>query len=260
MSEISTYMNDIGLYPLLTPEEEREIALKAKFGDREAQEKLVTSNLKLVVKMAKKYSNLGIPLLDIIQEGNMGLIRAAERFDPDKNLRFTTYAAFWIKQSILKHITSNRGLIRLPAYVYDGVSKVSKFIQEYKTKFDNFPTNEEICSKLSIKPKELERYLDILENKMSVGDEMYGNIAEYCSDILSNDTFEDDLIKKNASIHLMKKLNVLSPREKEILIFRYGLMNEKIMTLEELGERMQLTKERIRQIQSEAIFKLKMAL
>ena len=95
---------------------------------------------------------------------------------------------------------------------------------------------------------------------MSVGDEMYGNIAEYCSDILSNDTFEDDLIKKNTSIHLMKKLNVLSPREKEILIFRYGLMNEKIMTLEELGERMQLTKERIRQIQSEAIFKLKMAL
>ena len=140
------------------------------------------------------------------------------------------------------------------------MKKISNFILEYKTKFDNFPTNEEICSKLSIKPKELERYLDILENKMSVGDEMYGNIAEYCSDILSNDTFEDDLIKKNTSIHLMKKLNVLSPREKEILIFRYGLMNEKIMTLEELGERMQLTKERIRQIQSEAIFKLKMAL
>ena len=111
-----------------------------------------------------------------------------------------------------------------------------------------------------MKTKDLERYLEILENKMAVGDEMYGNIAEYCSDILSNDTFEDDLIKKNANIHLMKKLNELSPREKEILIFRYGLMNEKIMNLEELGERMQLTKERIRQIQSQAIFKLKMAL
>ncbi len=123
--------SNIGLYPLLTLDEEREIALKAKFGDREAQEKLVTSNLRLVVKMAKKYSNLGIPLLDIIQEGNMGLIRAAEKFDPEKNLRFTTYAAFWIKQSILKHINSNRGLIRLPAYIYDGISKVSKFIQEY---------------------------------------------------------------------------------------------------------------------------------
>ena len=245
MSEISIYMNDIGLYPLLTLDEEREIALKAKSGDREAQEKLVTSNLRLVVKMAKKYSNLGIPLLDIIQEGNMGLIRAAEKFDPDKNLRFTTYAAFWIKQSILKHINSNRGLIRLPAYIYDGISKVSNFIQEYKTKHNSFPTNEEMCSKLDIKPKELERYLEILENKMAVGDEMYGNIAEYCSDILSNDTFEDDLIKKNANMHLMKKLNELSPREKEILIFRYGLMNEKIMTLEELGERMQLTKERV---------------
>lgn len=260
MSEISIYMNDIGLYPLLTLDEEREIALKAKSGDREAQEKLVTSNLRLVVKMAKKYSNLGIPLLDIIQEGNMGLIRAAEKFDPDKNLRFTTYAAFWIKQSILKHINSNRGLIRLPAYIYDGISKVSKFIQEYKTKYNSFPTNEEMCRKLDIKPKELERYLEILENKMAVGDEMYGNIAEYCSDILLNDTFEEDLIKKNSNILLLKKLNELSPREKEIIIFRYGLMNEKIMTLEELGEKMQLTKERIRQIQSQAIFKLKMAL
>lgn len=260
MSEISIYMNDIGLYPLLTLEEEKEIALKAKSGDKEAQGKLVTSNLRLVVKMAKKYSNLGIPLLDIIQEGNMGLIRAAEKFDPDKNLRFSTYAAFWIKQSILKHINSNRGLIRLPAYIYDGVSKVSKFIQEYKTKFNNFPTNEEMCKELEIKPKELERYLEILENKMAVGDEMYGNIAEYCSDILLNDTFEEDLIKKNSNILLLKKLNELSPREKEIIIFRYGLMNEKIMTLEELGEKMQLTKERIRQIQSQAIFKLKMAL
>lgn len=260
MSEISIYMNDIGLYPLLSSDEEKNIAMKAKSGDKEAQERLVTSNLKLVVKIARKYSNLGIPLLDIIQEGNVGLINAVERFNPDKNLRFTTYATFWIKQSILKYINSNRGLIRVPAYIYDGVSKVSKFMQRYKSKYNIFPTVEEICNELEMKKREVERYLDVIENGMFVSDETYGSIAEYCSDILANDTIEDELIKKNINILLMKNLEKLSPREKEILIFRYGLMDKDKMTLEELGEKMQLTKERIRQIQSEAIYKLKMFL
>ena len=260
MSEISIYMNDIGLYPLLTSDEEKKIALKAKSGDKEAQERLVTSNLKLVVKIAKKYSNLGIPILDIIQEGNMGLIQAVEKFDPDKNLRFTTYATFWIKQSILKYISSSRRLIRLPAYVTDGISKVRKFTQKYKSKYNSFPTIEEICKELEMKKREVERYLDIIENGMAVSNEIYGGIAEYCSDILSNDTIEDEVIKKNASIQLIKKLEKLSPREKEILIFRYGLMDKDKMTLEELGEKMQLTKERVRQIQSEAIYKLRMFL
>lgn len=260
MSEISIYMNDIGLYPLLSSDEEKNIAMKAKSGDKEAQERLVTSNLKLVVKIARKYSNLGIPLLDIIQEGNVGLINAVERFNPDKNLRFTTYATFWIKQSILKYINSNRGLIRVPAYIYDGVSKVSKFMQRYKSKYNIFPTVEEICNELEMKKREVERYLDVIENGMFVSDEIYGSIAEYCSDILANDTIEDELIKKNINILLMKNLEKLSPREKEILIFRYGLMDKDKMTLEELGEKMQLTKERIRQIQSEAIYKLKMFL
>lgn len=260
MLELSEYMNDIIIYPLLTAEEEKIVSQQARSGNREAQEKLITSNLRLVVKIAKNYNNLGIPLLDLIQEGNMGLIRAVEKFDPEKNIRFSTYASFWIKQSILKYINSSRGLIRFPMYIYDSLSKVSKFIQEYKNKYDSFPAVEDICKSLEMNKKEANRCLELLENKMSVGSEMCSDIAEYCSSILCDDTFEDTLIKKNTNVDLMKKVSELPTREREVLIHRYGLFDEKPLTLGEVGERMNLTKERIRQIQAEAIYKLKMAL
>lgn len=260
MLGISEYINDIKLYPLLTAEEEKVIALKIKSGDSEAQEKLITSNLRLVVKIARNYNNLGIPLLDLIQEGNMGLIRAAEKFDPEKNIRFSTYASFWIKQSILKYINSSRGLIRFPMYIYDSISRVSKFIQEYKNNYDSFPTLEEISSSLSMNKKEAKRCLELLENKMSVGSEICRDIVEYCSNILYDDTFEDTLIRKNSNLDLMKKVNELPPKEREVLIHRYGLLDNRPLTLWEVGEKMNLTKERIRQIQAEAIYKLKATL
>lgn len=260
MSGISEYMNDILFYPLLTSEEEKNIAQRARKGDREAHDKLVTSNLRLVVKIAKKYDNLGIPMLDLIQEGNVGLIRAVEKFDPEKNIRFSTYASFWIKQSILKYINSSRGLIRFPMYIYDSLSKVNKFIQEYKNKDATFPSIEEICESLAMNKKEIKRCLELLENKMSVGNEVCSDIAEYCSNILYDDTFEDKLIKKNSNMDLMKKVSELPAKEREVLIHRYGLLDEKPLTLGEVGERMNLTKERIRQIQAEAIYKLKTVL
>lgn len=153
MLDISEYIKDISTYPLLTPKEEREIAVKARSGDREAQEKLVTSNLRLVISIARKYTNMGIPILDLIQEGNMGLIRAVEKYEPDKNIRFSTYSTFWIKQSILRYITSSRGLIRFPSYVYDGISRMKKYVQDYKNKNSHFPSIDEICRSLDMKKK-----------------------------------------------------------------------------------------------------------
>lgn len=122
----------------LTPEEERDISVKAKAGDKDAQEKLVTSNLRLVISIARKYTNMGIPILDLIQEGNMGLIKAVEKYEPDKNIRFSTYSTFWIKQSILRYITSSRGLIRFPSYVYDGISRMKNIFRITKTDIHMF--------------------------------------------------------------------------------------------------------------------------
>lgn len=257
MLDISEYIKDISTYPLLTPKEEREIAVKARSGDREAQEKLVTSNLRLVISIARKYTNMGIPILDLIQEGNMGLIRAVEKYEPDKNIRFSTYSTFWIKQSILRYITSSRGLIRFPSYVYDGISRMKKYVQDYKNKNSHFPSIDEICRSLDMKKKEAERYIDVLEKGNGIGNEMYGEMVEYCSSIIYDDTFEDEVIAKSSNIDLMKKVNKLPPREREVLIYRYGLLDEKVLTLGEIGQRMNLTKERIRQIQLEAIDRLR---
>lgn len=257
MLDISEYIKDISLYPLLTPEEERDISVKAKAGDKDAQEKLVTSNLRLVISIARKYTNMGIPILDLIQEGNMGLIKAVEKYEPDKNIRFSTYSTFWIKQSILRYITSSRGLIRFPSYVYDGISRMKKYIQDYKNRYSHVPSLDEICQNLDMRKKEAERYIEVLEKGSSTGEEMYGEIAEYCSSIISDDTFEDKVIAKNSNMDLMKKVNMLPSKEREVLIYRYGLLNEKVLTLGEIGERMNLTKERIRQIQLEAIDRLR---
>ncbi|WP_130889985.1 MULTISPECIES: RNA polymerase sigma factor RpoD/SigA [Fusobacterium] len=257
MLDISEYIKDISLYPLLTPEEERDISVKAKAGDKDAQEKLVTSNLRLVISIARKYTNMGIPILDLIQEGNMGLIKAVEKYEPDKNIRFSTYSTFWIKQSILRYITSSRGLIRFPSYVYDGISRMKKYIQDYKNRYSHVPSLDEICQNLDMRKKEAERYIEVLEKGSSTGEEMYGEIAEYCSSIISDDTFEDKVIAKNSNMDLMKKVNKLPSKEREVLIYRYGLLNEKVLTLGEIGERMNLTKERIRQIQLEAIDRLR---
>lgn len=257
MLDISEYIKDISLYPLLTPEEERDISIKAKAGDKDSQEKLVTSNLRLVISIARKYTNMGIPLLDLIQEGNMGLIRAVEKYEPNKNIRFSTYSTFWIKQSILRYITSSRGLIRFPSYIHDGISKMKKYVQSYKNKNSHFPSIDEICSSLDMKKKEAERYIEVLENGNRIENEIYGEMSEYCNNIIYDDTFEDKVIAKNSNVDLMKKVNKLLPKEREVLIYRYGLLNEKVLTLGEIGERMNLTKERIRQIQLEAIGKLR---
>lgn len=254
---ISDYLKEISHYPLLTKEEEIKYSLEALDGIEEARDMLVVSNLRLVVSIAKKYTNLGIPLLDLVQEGNIGLIKAVQKFDPELDKRFSTYATFWIKQSILRHISSNRGLIRFPTYIYDNISKINKFIQNYKTENSRTPTCQEISEFLGIKEKNIEKYTDIFEHNFSSLEESYGENIDFHGIITSEENFEEELIDRDKNDKLMNYLNVLTPNEKSVIISRYGLFNSNILTLGEIGDNLKLTRERIRQIQLKAIWKLK---
>lgn len=254
---ISDYLKEISHYPLLTKEEEIQYTKRAKEGDTEAKDMLVISNLRLVVSIAKKYSNLGIPILDLIQEGNIGLIRATEKFDPTLDRRFSTYATFWIRQSILRHISSNRGLIRLPTYIYDNVSKINKYIQSYRTQNNSIPTHEEIAEFLGLKAKDVRKYTDIFEHNFSSLEETYGENIDFHGVVPADENFENNILDENSNKELMEYLNILTPNEKSVIISRYGLFNSAVMTLGEIGDNLNLTRERIRQIQLKAIDKLK---
>ncbi|MBC2855799.1 MAG: RNA polymerase sigma factor RpoD/SigA [Cetobacterium sp.] len=255
---ISDYLKEISHYPLLSKEEERTYSLKAKEGDSEAKDRIVISNLRLVVSVAKKYSNLGIPLLDLIQEGNIGLIKAVEKFDPYLERKFSTYAMFWIKQSILRYISCNRGLIRFPTYIYDNISKIKKSIQRYRVENTSDPCIEFIALEIGMKKKDVEKYLDILEQSLNSLEETCGENGDYHSIIPGDDYLEENIIEEESKSELIKNLECLTPNEKEVIIHRYGLFDKKILTLEEIGNCLNLTRERIRQIQIRAIDKLKL--
>ncbi|WP_319371152.1 sigma-70 family RNA polymerase sigma factor [uncultured Ilyobacter sp.] len=254
---ISNYLKEISHYPLLTKEEEIEFALKAQNGDESAQEKLITSNLRLVVSIAKKYINIGIPVLDLIQEGNIGLIKAVSKFDTTMDKRFSTYATFWIKQSILRYISSNKGVIRYPTYIYDNISKINKFIRDHKNKYGSIPSIETIALGLELKEKDVEKYINIFEQSLNSLEESYGENGDLHSIIPSEDLFEEQIITDSVNEELMKNLKILNSKERDVIIHRFGLFNKNILTLEEIGNHLNLTRERIRQIQLKAIDKLR---
>lgn len=254
---ISNYLKEISHYPLLTKQEEIEFALKAQNGDEAAQEKLVTSNLRLVVSIAKKYINIGIPVLDLIQEGNIGLIKAVKKFDTTMDKRFSTYATFWIKQSILRYISSNKGVIRYPTYIYDNISKINKFIRDYKNKYDSVPSIKNIARGLEFKEKDVEKYINIFEMSLNSLEESYGENGDLHSIIPSEDLFEEQIITDSVNEELMKNLKILNSKERDVIIHRFGLFNKNVLTLEEIGSHLNLTRERIRQIQLKAIDKLR---
>ena len=254
---ISNYLKEISHYPLLTKQEEIEFALKAQSGDEAAKEKLVTSNLRLVVSIAKKYINIGIPVLDLIQEGNIGLIKAVSKFDTTMDKRFSTYATFWIKQSILRYISSNKGVIRYPTYIYDNISKINKFIRDYKNKNGSIPSVEKIALGLEFKEKDVEKYLNIFEQSLNSLEESYGENGDLHSIIPSEEVFEDQIITDSVNEELMKNLKILNSKERDVIIHRFGLFNKNVLTLEEIGNHLNLTRERIRQIQLKAIDKLR---
>src|SRR6266516_3572424 len=256
---IKIYLREIGQIPLLTPEQEIELAAKIKKGDREARALMIRSNLRLVVKIAHDYANLGLPLLDLISEGNIGLMKAVERFDPAKGGKLSTYAAWWIKQSIKRALANQSKTIRLPVHLVDKISKMRRVSLQMSEELGREPTDDEIgiasgkvsqLKTVSIRPASLDA---------PISDDDSTEFGEIVGDEDAQTPFEL-LRDKNLRNEVGGLLDVLDDREKKIIFQRFGLDGGKPKTLEEVGKKFGVTRERIRQLQNIALSKLRRAL
>jgi RNA polymerase primary sigma factor len=256
---ISLYLNDIQKYELLTKEEEYELLRKIREDkDEDARHLLILSNLRLVISVAKKSMGNGLLLIDLISEGNIGLIKAINKFDYEKGHRFSTYAVWWIKQSIKKAVINKGRDIRIPSYKYEQLSKVNRTIMEYISEFGETPTTKYIAEKTELKESKVVLLLNEFQDILSLNETIGDNI--FLEDVIgASDNIEEKIIKEDQLAEMRELLdNILSDREKEILELRYGLYDNKIHTLKEIGDMLSITRERVRQIEKKAITKLKL--
>ena len=256
---IKLYFNDIAKIPLLTPEEERDVARKIKKGDEAAKQRLVESNLRLVISIAKRYFGGRLSFSDLIQEGNIGLIKAIEKFDPDKEFKFSTYATRWIKQSITKAIADMSKHVRIPVHLIDEINSYNKTYQLLFQKLWREPTSKEIGQKLWFPIKKIKKLEEVIFGNVSldreVGDEGRDTLADLLED--SNTMRPDQLAERNTlRQNLDAILGMLDDREAKIVKMRYGVDGPKY-TLEQVGEEFEVTRERVRQIEQKVIQKLK---
>jgi RNA polymerase primary sigma factor len=257
---VKAYLKSIGNHPRLTFEEEKELSEKALNGNHNAINKLVECNLLLVVSIAKKYYGCGLPLIDIIQEGNLGLIRAAERYDGTKGFRFSTYATYWIRQSISRALGEQSRTIRIPSNMIELLSKVKKATAELTQKLGRQPYDKEIAAHLDIELDKIQTVMDMAQATTSldspVDDENETNVGDLIADNSAENPIMPLIREANSQI-IANILDTLSDRESAILKMRFGINAEKAMTLEEVGNHFGLTRERIRQIENKAIRKLR---
>lgn len=259
-STFRAYLRNISKEPLLTREEENELADRIKVGDQEAIDKMVRANLRLVVKIARNYAGLGVPLMDLIAEGNTGLMKAVERFDPSKGGKMSTYGSWWIKQAIKRALTNQSKTIRLPSHLLEKLTRMRKFIHEYHQDNGFEPSNAVIAEHMGVKPGAIAHWKAMSVNPASldapIGDEEGGSFSVLISDANSRNGFDilDDIQVRTSMKGL---LDHLDDRELKILNYRYGLDGREPETLERVGERFSITRERVRQIQKSALEKLK---
>lgn len=262
MSEpLQIYLSEIGQIPLLSEEEERALGEKSSRGDTEARKKLSESNLRLVVSLAKHYTGRGIPLMDLIQEGNMGLMRAAEKYDYTKENRFSTYASWWIKEAMQRAIDQQSREIRVPVHVAENMKRVQKAARELQQKTGRDATPAEIAEKLGDKTEEdVKNIISYLQSPVSlespVGDDGENSLGDLVEDRTEPTPEEavNALVQQEEVKELLEKLG---ERERQVLCLRYGLGEEKPRTLEEIGEILGVTRERVRQIEARALEKLR---
>jgi len=260
-NSISLYLKEIDRIPLLKRDEELLLSEKASKGEKEAKEKLIVSNLRFVVSIAKKYQGYGIPLSDLISEGNLGLITALNKFDYKKGFHFISYAIWWIKQSIMKAISEKSRMVRLPMNRMHELSDIWKFIEEYSQKNGKRPTDEMISAHLSIDKSEIKKMMEMSQGHSSLEeifmeDENSQSNDEFVTDSLfvETDNHPEDIVMKSAlQENIDKLLSRLPQRERKILEYRFGLHGEEPQSLSSIGEKLNLTKERIRQIEQWAI-------
>lgn len=257
---IKAYLKSIGNHPRLTLEEEQELSRRAKTGDKTAVNKLVESNLLLVVSIAKKYYGCGLPLLDLIQEGNIGLITAANKYDGEKGFRFSTYATYWIRQAISRALGEQSRTIRIPANMIDLLNKIKKVTVELTQSLNRQPTDEELAEKLGVEVDKVQAALDIAQVSSSldtpIDDEGETSMGDLIADTKASNV-GDDLIKEANSQIIEGVLSTLSNREAEIIRMRFGIGRDRPMTLEEVGTHYGLSRERIRQVETKALRKLR---
>jgi len=257
---IKLYLREIGQVKLLTPQEEVELAAKIKKGDKKAREQMIKANLRLVVKIAHDYEGLGLPLLDLINEGNIGLMKAVERFDPAKGGKLSTYGSWWIKQSIKRALANQSKTIRLPVHLVDKISKMRRTAMKLQEELGREPTDEELGEELGISAARVAQLRTAAIRPASldapIGDDDSNNFAEVVQDE-NADTPYEQLEEKTVTKMLQEMVKTLDPREATILRYRFGLDGGTEKTLEEVGEKFGVTRERVRQIQNIALNKLR---
>lgn len=261
MDPIKLYLREIKDIPLLTAEEEREVAFRIKRGSKAARQKMIKSNLRLVISIAKRYSYLGIPLMDLIEEGNLGLMKAVERYNPSKGYRFSTYAAWWIKQYITRAIANQGKTIRIPVYVVELLLRFKKAQEALSHKLRRIPTIQEIARKMKKSVVKVRRLKDVVTKVSSlhapIGEDGTGKFMDLIEDE-SLATSVDELAVFLLRERIASLLEKMNPRERKILVLRYGLKDGVTRTLDETAKKFGITRERVRQIESVAMKKLRL--
>lgn len=260
-SNLQLYLNEIRRTPLLTVQEEIKLAARIKRGDKAARDHMIKANLRLVVKIAYDYNQMGLPLMDLISEGNLGLIKAVERFDPAKGGKLSTYAAWWIKQSMKRALANQSKTIRLPVHLVDKISRMRKMIVKLTDELGREPENEEIAAELQI-PTAKVALLKTVSVRPASLDAPVGEDHDSATlgDLVGDDSAVsplDDLGEKNLREDLSTMVNSLEPREASIIKLRFGLEGQKELTLEEVGKKFKVTRERIRQLEYLALSQLR---
>lgn len=260
---VRLYLSEIGKVPLLSAEKEFELAKKVKAGDKKAFDQMAESNMRLVVSIAKKYSGRGLDLLDLIQEGNTGLLRAVEKFDPDRGFKFSTYATWWIRQAITRAIADQARTIRIPVHMVETINKLMRTQRRMTQELNREPTIEELGKELEMEPEKVEYVMKIKQDITSL-DAGVGKDGDEEDSVLGDFIEDEDIVtpEESASTQLLKEqvqdiLSSLSDREQKIIKLRFGLENGKNHTLEEVGQEFAVTRERIRQIEAKALAKLR---
>lgn len=258
---VRLYLREIGKIPLLTPEEELKLAYEVKAGKKRAKDKMAEANMRLVVSIAKRYVGRGLDLLDLIQEGNTGLLRAVEKFDPDKGFKFSTYATWWIRQAITRAIADQARTIRIPVHMVETINKLLRTQRRLTQELNREPTNEEIAKAMEIDVEKVEHIMKIKQDISSLDasvrddeeDSVLGDFIEDEDTVSPEESATGQLLKE----HVKDMLGALSEREQKILKLRFGLEDGRSHTLEEVGQEFNVTRERIRQIEAKALAKLR---
>ncbi len=260
---VRLYLREIGKIPLLTPEEEADLAQRIVKGDKKAKDKMVESNMRLVVSIAKRYGGRGLDFLDLIQEGNTGLLRAVDKFDPSKGFKFSTYATWWVRQAITRAIADQARTIRIPVHMVETINKVLRTTRKLTAELNREPTNEEIAKALDMEPEKIDYVIRIKQDIASL-DASIGRDGEDDDSVLGDfvedeerDSPEDSAANQILKEQLSEIIATLSDREQKIIRLRFGIGGGRPHTLEEVGAEFDVTRERIRQIEAKALSKLR---